>query len=89
MVHWRREWQTTSIFLPREPREQYEKEKDRTLKDDLLSLVGAQYATGDEWRNNYRKNEDAEPKQKQHSVVNGTGDGSKVRCCKEQYCIGT
>ena len=78
MVHWRREWQTTSIFLPQEPREQYEKEKDRTLKDDLLSLVGAQYATGDEWRNNYRKNEDAEPKQKQHPAVDVIGDGSKV-----------
>ena len=50
--------------------------------------VGAQYATGDQWRNNSRKNEGMEPKQ-QHSVVNGTGDGSRVQCCKEQYCIGT
>ena len=64
-------------------------QKDRTLKDDLLRSVGAQYATGDQWRNNSRKNEGMEPKQKQHPVVNGTGDESRVRCCKEQYCIGT
>ena len=47
------------------------------------------YATGDQWRNNSRKNEEMEPKQKQHPAVDGTGDRSKVRCCKEQYCIGT
>ena len=52
-------------------------------------LVGAQYATGDQWRNNSRKNEEMEPKQKQHPDVPVTGDGSKVRCYKEQYCIGT
>ena len=51
--------------------------------------VGAQYATGDPWRNNSRKNEGMEPKQKQHPIVDVTGDRSKVRCCKEQYCIGT
>ena len=49
----------------------------------------SQYATGDQWRNNSRKNEETEPKQKQHLVVDVTGDGSKIRCCKEQYCIGT
>ena len=65
------------------------RQKDRTLNDELPMSVGAQYATGDEWRNNSRKNERMEPKQKQHPVVNGTGDGSKVQCCKEQYCIGT
>ena len=64
-------------------------QKDRTLKDELPRSVGAQYATGDQWRNNSRKNEETEPKQKQHPVVDVTGDGSKVRCCKEQYCIGT
>ena len=48
----------------------------------------AQYATGEEWRNNSRKNEEMEPKQKQYPAVDVTGDGSKVRCCKEQYCIG-
>ena len=51
--------------------------------------VGAQYATGDQKRNNSRKNEGLEPKQKQYSAVDVTGDRSKVRCCKEQYCIGT
>ena len=51
--------------------------------------MGAQYATGDQWRNNSRKNEETESKQKQHPVVDVTGDGSKVRSCKEQYCIGT
>ena len=65
------------------------RQKDRTLKDELSRLVGSQYATGEEWRNNSRKNEGMESKQKQHPVVNGTGDGSKVQCCKEQYCIGT
>ena len=63
------------------------RQKDRTLKDKLLSLVDAQYATGDQWRNNSRKNEGMEPKLKQYPVVDGTGDRSKVRCCKEQYCI--
>ena len=62
--------------------------KDRTLKDELPRLVGAQYATGNQWRNNSRKNEGMEPKQKQ-PVVDGTGDKSKVWCYKEQYCIGT
>ena len=65
------------------------RQKDRTLKDELPRFVGAQYATGGQWRNNSRKNEGMEPKQKQHPVVDGTGDRSKVRCCKEQYCIGT
>ena len=51
--------------------------------------MGAQYATGDEWRNNTRKNEEMKPKRKQCPAVDVTGDGSKVRCCKEQYCIGT
>ena len=52
-------------------------------------MVSAQYATGDQWRNNSRKNEGTEAKQKQYSVVDVTGDKSKVRCCKEQYCMGT
>ena len=64
------------------------RQKDRTLKDELCRMVGAQYANGDQWRNNPR-NEEMEPKQKQHPVIDVTGDGSKVRCCKEQYCIGT
>ena len=62
---------------------------DRILKEELPRSVGAQYATGEEWRNNSRKNEETEPKRKQCPVVDVTGDGSKVQCCKEQYCIGT
>ena len=65
------------------------RQRDRTLKDELPRSLGAQYATGDQWRCNSRKNEETEPKQKQHPVVDVTGDGSKVQCCKEQYCIGT
>ena len=65
------------------------RQNDGTLKYELPRLVGAQYATGNEWRNNSRKNEGMEPKQKQHPVVAVTGDRSKVRCCNEQYCIGT
>ena len=71
------------------PMNSMKRQKDRTLKDKLPRLVGAQYATGDQCRNNSRKNEGMEPKQKQHPAVDGTGDGSKVRCCKEQYCTGT
>ena len=66
-----------------------ERQKDMTLKDELPGLVGAQYATGDQWRNNSRKNEGMEPKQKQYPVVDVTDDRSKVQYCKEQYCIGT
>ena len=65
------------------------RQKDRTLKNELPRSVGAQYANGDQWRNNSRKNERIEPKQKQHPVVDVTGDRSKVQCCNEQYCIGT
>ena len=65
------------------------RQNDRILKGELPGSVGTQYATGDQWRNNSRKNEGMEPEQKQHPVVVVTGDRSKVRCCKEQYCIGT
>ena len=65
------------------------RQKDMTLNDELPRSVGAPYATGEKWRNNSRKNEKTEPKQKQCSVVDVTGDGNKVRCCKEQYCTGT
>ena len=61
------------------------RQKDRTLKDELPRLVGAQHATGNQWRNNSRKNEEMGPKQKQHPVVDVTGDGSKVLCSKGQY----
>ena len=65
------------------------RQNDRILKEELPRSVGAQYATGDQRRNNSRMNEGMEPKQKQHPVVDVTGDSSKVCCCKEQYCIGT
>ena len=65
------------------------RQKDRILKEKLPRSVGAQYATGDQWRNNSRKNEETGPKQQHHLVVDVTGDGSKVWCCKEHYCIGT
>ena len=65
------------------------RQKDRTLIDELPRSVGAQYAIGEEWRNNSRKNEEMELKQKQHPIVDVTDNGSKVQCCKEQYCIGT
>ena len=71
------------------PMNSMKRQKYRTLKDELPRLVGAQYATEERWRNNSRKNEETEPKQKEHPVVEVMGDGSKVQCCKEQYCIGT
>ena len=64
------------------------RQKARTLKDELPRLIGAQYTTGEEWRNNSRQNEKMEPRQRQHPVVDVTGDGSKVQCCKVQYYIG-
>ena len=65
------------------------RQNDRILKGELPRSVGALYATGHQWRNNFRKNEGMGPKQKQYAVVYVTGDRSKVQCCKEQYCIGT
>ena len=65
------------------------RQNDRILKEILPRTVGAQCATGGQWRNNSRKNEGMEPKQKPYSAMDVTGDRSKVRCCKEQYCIGT
>ena len=65
------------------------RQNDRILKEELLRSVGARHATGDQWRNNSRKNEGMEPKQKQYPAVDVTGDRSKVQCCKEQYCIRT
>ena len=65
------------------------RQMDMTLKDELPRSVGAQYAMGEKWRNSSRKNKEAEPKWKQHPVVDVTGDGNKVQCCKKQHCIGT
>ena len=65
------------------------RQQDMTQKDELPRSVGAQYATGDQWRNSSRSNEEAEPKRKQCPLVHVSGGESKVQCCKEQYCIGT
>ena len=71
------------------PMNSMKRQNDRILKEKLSRSVGAQYAIGDQWRNNSRKNEGMEPKEKEYPAVDVTGDRSKVRCCKEQYCIRT
>ena len=71
------------------PMNSMKRQNDRILKEELPRSVGAQYATGDQSRNNSRKNEGMEPKQQQYPVVDVTGDRSKVWCCKKHYCIGT
>ena len=71
------------------PMNSMKRQNGRILKEELPRSVVAQYATGDEWRNNSRKNEGMEPKQNQYPVVDVSGDRSKVWCCTEQYCIGT
>ena len=71
------------------PMNSMKRQNDRILKEELPRKVGPQYATEDQWRNNSRKNEGMEPKQKLYPFVDATGDRSKVRCYKEQYCIGT
>jgi len=71
------------------PMNSMKRQNDKILKRELPGSVGAQYATGDQWRNNSRKNGRMEPKQKQYPVVDVTGDRSKVRCYTGQYCIGT
>ena len=73
VVHWRREWQTMNSM---------KRQKDRTLKDELPRLVCAQYATGDQWRNNSRKSEGMEPKQKQYPVVDVTGGKARSNAVK-------
>ena len=78
-----------SILALRTPMNSMKGQNDRILKEELPRSLGAQYATGDQWRNNSRKDEGMELKQKQHPAVDVTGDRSKVRCCKEQYYIGT
>ena len=64
------------------PKNSMKRQKDRTLKDELPRLEGAQFATGEQWRNNSRKNEEMEPKRKQHPVVDVIGDGNKVQAIK-------
>ena len=89
MIHWRREWQPLQYSCFENHRNSKKRQNDRILKEELPRSLGAQYATGDQLRNNSRKNERVEPKQKQYPVVDMTGDRSKVQCCKEQCCIGT
>ena len=69
------------------PMNSMKRQNDTILKEELPGSVGAQYATGDQWRNNSTKNEGMEPKQKQHAVVDVTGDRSKVRCCKSNNAL--
>ena len=69
------------------PMNSRKRQKDRMLKDELPRSVGAQYAMGDQWRNNSRKNEETEPRQKQFPVVYMTGDRSKVQCCKNNIAL--
>ena len=76
-------------FFLENPTNSMKRQKDMTLKDELPRSVGAQYATGEEQRNNSRKKEETESKRKEHPVVDATGNRSEVRFCKEQYCIGT
>ena len=71
------------------PMNSMKRQNDRILKEELPRSVVAQYATGDQWRNSSRRNEEAERKRKQGTVVDGSGGESEVQCCKEQYCIGT
>ena len=65
------------------------RQNDRILKEEFTRSVGAQHATGDQWRNNSRKNDGVKPKQKQYPAVDVTGDRSNIQCCKKHYCIGT
>ena len=65
------------------------RQNDRILKEELPRSVGAQYATGDQWRNNSRKNEETKSKKEQHSVVGVIGERSNVQCYKQQYCISS
>ena len=71
------------------PMNSMKRQNGRIPKEEFLRSLGAQYAIGDQWRNNSRKNEGMEPKQKQYPAMDVTGDRSKDQCCKEQYCIGT
>ena len=71
------------------PMNSMKRQNDRILKEELPRSIGTQHATGDQWRNNSRKNEGMEPKQKQYPAADVTGDRSKVQCCKEKYCISS
>ena len=89
VVYWRGNGKPLQYSCLENPMNSMRRQKDRTLKDELPRSVAAQYATGDQQRNNSRKNAEMEPKQKQHPVVNVTGDRSEVWCYKKKFCIGT
>ena len=89
VVHWRGNSKPLQYACLENAMNSMKRQNDRIVKEELPRLVGAQYATGDQWRNNSKKNEGMEPKQKQYPDVDVTGDRSKVQCCKDQYCIGT
>ena len=89
VVPWKRNDKPLQYSCLENPMNSMKRHKNRTLNDELPRSESAQYSTGEQWRNNSKKNEEMEPKQKHHPVVDMTADGSKVQCCKEQYCIGT
>ena len=92
-LNWRREWRTTSVFLPWEPHEQYERQNDRILKEELPRSVGAQYATGEQWRNYSRKNEGMEPNKNNTQlwmwlVIEARSDAVKSNIAQEPAKLG-
>ena len=89
VICWRREWQTTPVYLLWKPHELYKRPKDITPKDASPRSEGVQYATGEEQRRitySPRMNEETQPKSIWCSVLDVSGDESKIQCCKEQYC---
>ena len=88
VIHWIGNGKPLQYSCLENPMNSMKRQKDRKLKE-LPRSVGAQYATGDQLRNNSRKNEETETKQKQHPVVDVNGEGSNIWCCKKQYCIET
>ena len=92
MTHWRRTWQPTPVLLPRQPHEQYEKQKrfsTRKWAPQVRRCPVYYWERAEAVTNSSRKNEAARPERKQHAVVDVSGGESKVWCCKEQYCIET
>ena len=89
VVPWRRNGKPLQYSCLKNPMKSMKRQKYMTLKNELPRSVDAQYAMGEEWRNTSRENEEAEAKRKQCPAVDVTGDGSKVWCYREQYCIGT
>ena len=92
MIHWKREWQTAPVYLLWDPHELYKRPKRYDTKKWVPRCKGVQYATGEEQRritNSPRMNEVAGPERIWHSVVDVSGEESKIWCCKGQYCLGT